>query len=448
MKKNTLIVVVLALLFASFGACTHVESDEIGIRVLNFPYFHGIKKKPMTPGWAVDIPYIHDFYKMNITVHNMEMSEFGDVTYKVPGQTKRTVSQQAEDINAPAELNLDEKLDWVESKLSRIDQRQYIVDHDRRRGDKSVWIKTADGNDAWLDVVVQYKVAPERAYLLVQNMRMKNGTSNVEEDVEALVESMVRSSIRFYLSALNTIDIAVTEKRADQVEKSFEDLNDKFGIFGLELVSLYTPRIRFHRDYEMMIELKQVVEEEKEEFKVQMETAREMIKKNESRAQGIANAMVERANGRLGAAEFKAEAELEAKTKEAEALGFKYVELANGIDAQAKALAASGGQTHVGLAISEALQGKRIIIVPGEGNLNMMDVNDLLQTYGAAKALKSEKKKAGEYEVPALPDVKDVESRDTYKGTKMPSASVEDVKEKVDEMERELYEKHMTQEEK
>jgi hypothetical protein len=44
--------------------------------------------------------------------------------------------------------------------------------------------------------------------------------------------------------------------------------------------------------------------------------------------------------------------------------------------------------------LARVLQGKKIMIVPGGagGTINIMDLNELLQSYGSIKALEQEKK--------------------------------------------------------
>ena len=58
---------------------------------------------------------------------------------------------------------------------------------------------------------------------------------------------------------------------------------------------------------------------------------------------------------------------------------------AEGIRAMNHALTGAGGETLVKLAIAEALQGKKIFLLPvSEGGINLktVDMNDLLKVYG------------------------------------------------------------------
>jgi hypothetical protein len=60
-----------------------------------------------------------------------------------------------------------------------------------------------------------------------------------------------------------------------------------------------------------------------------------------------------------------------------------------GMQALAPALAGPGGEAQVAREVARALQGKKILLVPSQGAINVLDINELLQTYGAVKALQA-----------------------------------------------------------
>ena len=86
---------------------------------------------------------------------------------------------------------------------------------------------------------------------------------------------------------------------------------------------------------------------------------------------------------------IEADAYYIARQKEAEAILAEKTASAEGIQKMNQALAGSGGRVMVKRRIAEALQGKKIVVLPGGSSavdVQKLDVNSLLKTYVSADA--------------------------------------------------------------
>ena len=103
--------------------------------------------------------------------------------------------------------------------------------------------------------------------------------------------------------------------------------------------------------------------------------------------------MVADADGEYLKAKIEADVYLEQQQLLAKAIQAEGIAEANGIQEMNNALAGSGGEAIVKLRIAEAIQGKRIILLPvSEGGMNLKttDINRLIETIGV-KALAGKK---------------------------------------------------------
>src|SRR6266545_988142 len=95
--------------------------------------------------------------------------------------------------------------------------------------------------------------------------------------------------------------------------------------------------------------------------------------------------MVAEADGRFRQAEIEADAYYQQQGRIAAAIEAEGAAEAKGITELNKALAGSGGEVMVKLKLAEALQGKKIVLLPLSGSgmdIKTTDINKLLETYG------------------------------------------------------------------
>ena len=108
---------------------------------------------------------------------------------------------------------------------------------------------------------------------------------------------------------------------------------------------------------------------------------------------GEVNKMVADADGQYLRDQIEADVYQEQQQLLAKAIQAEGIAEANGIQEMNNALAGSGGEAIVKLRIAEAIQGKRIILLPvSEGGMNLKttDINRLIETLGI-KALSGAK---------------------------------------------------------
>ncbi len=401
LEKLGVAAVALALVVGA-GACTKVDSDEIGVRVVNIPVVNRVEKTPKTTGYHGYLPALFSFYKLPRTHMRLDMSERGKIEFKTAGgsPTKSTRMLKQETAAKKPELP-EEQLQQVEEEIQKAERVQIVV-HQQRTGKQSVRVKTADGNDAWVDVTVDFQIIPDKAYLVVEKM----GTS--VDKIQKVVSAMVRGTIRSWLGELDSKAILRAKDRKEQVEGVYEydaqgnpakklkdgaihDLNDDLEKFGIRIVKLSAPAVAIHPDYEAVLSQKRIAEEEREEYISYQRKAIQEKQTKVYKAKGEADSMIELSKGRYQKATQEADAEFDARKLKAEATRTRLNQNAKGIEAITRELSGPGGESYVGLEVSKALQGKRIIIVPGQGAFNMLDLNELIQSYGAARVLKQDK---------------------------------------------------------
>jgi hypothetical protein len=196
-----------------------------------------------------------------------------------------------------------------------------------------------------------------------------------------------RGIIRSYLSSLHTQQILNPDDLNKAVEVAHHSLNDALDDFGLEIVSLKAQRVTLHPDFEAVLQRKLIARENAQELMEAAKKAQQYANTRRFQAQGEADALIALAQRRKSRLLQQAAAELAAMEQEANAIKVKFNELAEGIATITRELDKPGGDQHVALAVAQALQGKKIIIVP-QGALNLLDLNEILQSYAAAEILK------------------------------------------------------------
>jgi len=255
---------------------------------------------------------------------------------------------------------------------------------DRSRGDRrtkdDLLFKTVDGNDISLDVIIVYRIDPQQAPYILQNV----ATSN-EGLRDKVVRTIARSKPRDIFGELKTEEFYVAAKREAQALKAQQVLQDILGPYGIIVEKVLTKDYRFNPEYQKAIEDKKVADQRVEKNKSAQQAAREEYKKKLEEARGEVNKMIANADGAFEKAKIEADAYYEKQNYLAQAIRAEGKAEARGIREMNKALAGTGGETMVKLQIAEALQGKKIILLPvSEGGMNLKttNINELINTMG------------------------------------------------------------------
>lgn len=272
--------------------------------------------------------------------------------------------------------------DWhtFETKLQNL---RMVTSSDRRATD-DVEFKTVDGNDISVDVTVAWRIEPAKAPHLLQK---------VGEDTEDIQVRLVRPAARAYvrdaLNRLRSEDFYVADKRYAAAEEARRLLTAALSLEGVVVEQVILGEHRFNPAYEEVIRDKKLAEQNGEKLKSEATAATEEAKRNLESAKGRVSQQLAQAQGELQKARLTADAALIQAQNEAEAILVEAKAKAQGIEKENAALSGTGGRTMVKLRIAEALQGKRLIFVPGGKGaaIQTLDVNQLIQYHAADKAL-------------------------------------------------------------
>lgn len=339
--KLTRIIIVACVVLVSAGCVPHTTGKtEVGVRTKKIALWgkKGVENRSYAPGSTTFfLPIINDWHTFDIKLQNLEMT--------------------------------------------------IQTDRGDRRGHDDLLFKTIDGNDISLDVIIAYRIDPEKAPYILQHVAIDNETLR-----EKVVRTIARSKPRDIFGALKTEEFYVADKRAAKSEQSKDVLQEMLGPYGIIVEKVLTKDYRFNPEYQKAIEDKKVADQQMEQNKSAQHAALEEYKKILEEAKGEVNKMVADADGAFFKAKIEADAYYEKQKFLSEAIMAEGRAEAQGIEQMNKALAGGGGETMVKLAVAEALQGKRIMLLPtSEGGMNLKttNMNALIETLGV-KALSEE----------------------------------------------------------
>ena len=177
----------------------------------------------------------------------------------------------------------------------------------------------------------------------------------------------------------------MAEKRELQSQRAKDILQDMLGPMGIVVEKVLTKDYRFNKEYQKAIEDKKVADQQVQKNKSAQHAALEEYKRKLEEAKGEVNKMVADADGVFRKAKIEADVYYEKQKLLAEAIRAEGIAEAKGIQEMNKALAGAGGEVMVKLRIAEAMQKKKIMLLPvSEGGMNLKttDINQLIQTMG------------------------------------------------------------------
>jgi regulator of protease activity HflC (stomatin/prohibitin superfamily) len=334
MKRLIIFIIVVLLIFAGFSFTPHnTGKTEVGVRTIKFGIFKkkGVEEKVYAPGATYFFPpFINDWHTFDTRLQNLEMT------------------------------------------------------FEEKRGDRKtrddLLFKTIDGNDISLDVIIAYKINPEKAPYVVQYV-----AKDLQTLREKIVRTVARSKPRDIFGELKTEEFYVAEKRERQAEKAKDVLQKILGPMGIIVERVLTKDYRFNDAYQKAIEDKKIADQQVEKNKSAQNAAIEEYKTRLEEARGEVNKMIADADGEYLKAKIEADVYYEKQKLLADAIKAEAVAEAKGIQEMNDALVGSGGEALVKLKIAESLQGKRIMLIPlSEGGMNLKttDINQLINTLG------------------------------------------------------------------
>jgi regulator of protease activity HflC (stomatin/prohibitin superfamily) len=326
---------ILMALFLSVQGCIFYSTGEteVGVRTKKLTLFgeKGVEKKVYEPGSTyMFLPLINDWHTFDIKLQNLEFTKHAN------------------------------------------------------RGDRStkddLLLKTIDGNDISLDVIIVYRIDPEKAYLILQKVARNN-----QELRDKIVRTIARSKPRDIFGELKTEEFYVSGNREAQARKAKDILQKMFDPMGIIIEKVLTKDYRFNPKYQQAIEDKKVADQKMEKNKSAQHAVEEEYKRKLEEAKGEVNKLVADVDGEYLKAKIQVDAYYEKQELLAQAIKAEGVAQAKGIMEMNNAMASAGGEALVKLQIAEALQGKKIVVLPvSEGGMNLKttDINALLNTMG------------------------------------------------------------------
>jgi regulator of protease activity HflC (stomatin/prohibitin superfamily) len=270
--------------------------------------------------------------------------------------------------------------DWhvYDTKLQNLEMTFSQIRGDRKTRDDLI-LKTIDGNDISLDVIIAYRIDTNKAPYILQYVARDDKT------LKEIVRTVARSKPRDIFGELKTEAFYVADAREAQAIKTQEALQQILGPMGILVEKVLTNDYRFNPEYQKAIEDKKVADQQVEKNKSAQHAAIEEYKRKLEEARGEVNKMVADADGQYLKDKIEADVYQEQQQLLAKAIQAEGIAEANGIREMNNALAGAGGEAIVKLRIAEAIQGKRIILLPvSEGGMNLKttNINRLIETLG------------------------------------------------------------------
>lgn len=333
-------IMVVALILLASGCVPHTTGEtEVGVRTKKFAFVgkKGVEEKIYAAGSTYFfLPFINDWHTFDTKLQNLEMT--------------------------------------------------YRSDRGDRKERDDLVFKTIDGNDIALDVIIAYRIDPQKAPHILQYVARDSKTLR-----EMIVRTIARSKPRDIFGELKTEEFYVAKRREAQAQEAKERLQQIFDPLGVIIEKVLTKDYRFNPKYQQAIEDKKVADQRVERNKSAQAAATEEYKRKLEEAKGEVNKMVADADGAYLKAKIEADVYYEQQELLAEAIEAEGIAEAKGIQEMNEALVGAGGEAMVKLQIAEAIQGKKIILLPvSEGGMNLKttNINDLISTLGI-KALSS-----------------------------------------------------------
>ena len=321
------------LLFLQACVFYTTGDTEVGVRTRKLPILgpQGVEDKVYAPGSTYFmLPYVNDWHTFDIKLQNLEM----------------TLTASSGD----------------------------------RKSRDDLLFKTIDGNDISLDVIIAYQINPEKAPYILQYVAPDNKTLR-----EKIVRTVARSKPRDIFGELTTEEFYVADRRELQAANVRKALQKILEPFGIVIKNVLTKDYRFNEEYQKAIEDKKIADQLVEKNKAAQRAAMEEYRRRLEDARGEVNKIVAAVDGEYQQATIEADAYFQKQKLIAEAIRVEAVAEAEGIREMNNAMALAGGETLVKLKIAEAIQGKKIILLPlSEGGMNLKttDINRLIDTMG------------------------------------------------------------------
>ena len=241
-----------------------------------------------------------------------------------------------------------------------------------------VRIKTGDGSDIELDVLVNYKMIPGEKDVLaiieecgLDKVRPYGAQANELVDAyhERWIRDYSRSIVRHVFGELSPKEFYDAGKRDQKAEQARSELNEALSPHGILVTTVVPGEYSYYAEYKQLIDDKKAADQEVENQIEEAKTAREDQKRQTTEAEAVVKVKIAETKGVLEKELLAAQAE-DAKARlavEAEAYQMK-------TDADAQLTRATNeAQAKLAIATAEAEGLKKIAeSLSGEGGINVV----------------------------------------------------------------------------
>lgn len=233
-------------------------------------------------------------------------------------------------------------------------------------------VKSIDGGDVVLDLLIHYMLRPEYAVYVVQN----TGVGDIFK--QKWLYDYSRTICYYCYGELTLDEFPIASKRDIKAQRAKEEINKMLEIHGFTVTSIDLSDYRYYREYAEKIQERRLADKEVEEQKTRAEAAKENqrrvvveeTKKLEVEvarfrgecdkrimdARGSGEAKKQDADAYLIRARFEADAEYERLAKEADAILAALKTEAEGVRLLRNALEGEGGRNLVRLEYAKRLK--------------------------------------------------------------------------------------------
>jgi regulator of protease activity HflC (stomatin/prohibitin superfamily) len=271
--------------------------------------------------------------------------------------------------------------DWntFDTRLNVLDMTGLETRGDKKSKDDLLF-KTVDGNDISLDIVVSWRIDPQKAPMILQQV-----AGDMGELKDNVIRVVTRSKPRDIFGELNTEEFYLADKRVEKAQEVAAVLNEILAPYGVIVENVATSDYRFNPDYQKAIEDRKIAEQRVEKAKSTKRATEEEYRAKVEEAKGEVSRIKAEIDGKYQQAVIRADAEYKQQEKRAEATRLEGEAEAAGVTKLNEALSGPGGESVIKLAIAKALAGKKLVLVPmGQGfDVRSTNINDFLNQYGA-----------------------------------------------------------------
>jgi len=270
-------------------------------------------------------------------------------------------------------------------------EQSYPMDSDAGGGD-AVNIKTRDGADVELDVVINYRLVADPKLIRERIVpecgleRIETAQGEVDAYKRKWIRDYARSVIRYQFGELTPNSFYIATERDEKRRQSLTELNTLLNPHGIE-VSLVAPKsFSFYPELERLISDKKAAEQEVDAETSRAAAAEEAKNREKTKATAERNKAIASVQGELRQAILEAEAAAEKEIKAAEAYAYstrteaeagfykaqndaksllaRAEAEADGLTRLAQSLSGDGADQIIRMRYAEALRNARITGVP------------------------------------------------------------------------------------